>query len=379
VQDDTPLRVVINSPFFPDDLFYVLGGTWYNFIISLRADESMDAVLVAEAAGFDESLQLEIYHELDRSLIKQHEAAINSGEHNAVEHLEPDNLEWPEKLDDTSQSRYTTSPFDSMATKLIHSSLSLPHRPALSPSRSHPSTSSTPRTSKKRRKQSVHFAKSPITGVSRPPTSLEHWTLYYFESHAISCGKCKGATRGPKSLSSMCENGEDLAQDVETLEFSFQEGYIICARDVEAIVTDSSRKKGLMKLTKKNRVQVRVEIPHNYKFCRRLIKVQNGSGEDSTSKPAEKENGQSTPKNNEESAIEQQVSKKRSSSKTRKTSKSQHSSQVSDETFKGTRDDQDSAVVFPIYTYTSSMDGEARAMHKIFKGIIHGHIHRDDR
>jgi hypothetical protein len=177
----------------------------------------------------------------------------------------------------------------------------------------------------------------------------------------------------------MCKDGEDLAQDVETLEFSFQEGYIICASDVEAIVTDSSRKKGLMKLTKKNRVQVRVEIPHNYKFCRRLIKVQNGSEEDLTSKPAEKENGQSTPKNNEKPATEQQVSKKRSSSKTRKTPKSQRSSQVLDDNFKATHDDQASSVVFPIHPHASSLDEDVRAVHKIFKGIIYGHIHRDDR
>jgi len=107
-----------------------------------------------------------------------------------------------------------------------------------------------------------------ITGVSRPPSSLEHWTLYYFETHSISCQACKAGLRSSKMAGDLCEKGSDLAQEVVSLKLSMSSEEVIYApREAESPTTKSSTRK------KNKACQVRVEIPFNYKYSRRLLKA----------------------------------------------------------------------------------------------------------
>jgi len=143
--------------------------------------------------------------------------------------------------------------------------LTLQIRPSRQPIDTNSLTS--PKSKKKKRKLGVRFDSSLITGVSRPPSSLEHWTLYYFETHAITCQACKSGLRSSKMAGDLCERGSELAQEVVSLKLSMGPEEIIYAqREAESPTTKSSTRK------KNKGLQVRVEIPFNYKYSRRLLK-----------------------------------------------------------------------------------------------------------
>jgi len=150
------------------------------------------------------------------------------------------------------------------------------------------SVSSTSTSSKKRSKKAnvkVHFGKSLIMGVSRPPTAVEHWTLYYWETHAMTCKTCGAATPSTRSkspfrwrdsksdTSKLCDEGAELARDVQELEFESENGAAFSHDENESDgegLTMMIRRGSLNRRGSKSRI--RVEVPHNYKYCWRLIK-----------------------------------------------------------------------------------------------------------
>jgi hypothetical protein len=65
-----------------------------------------------------------------------------------------------------------------------------------------------------------------VTGIFRPLTNDEHWTLYYFESHAAKCKSCHEPLRVSKQGRKLCNAGHELAIDVVGLIFRANDGKI---------------------------------------------------------------------------------------------------------------------------------------------------------
>ena len=140
-------------------------------------------------------------------------------------------------------------------------SLTLTIRPTAQPNRTN--TTNSLRSKRAKTKPGVVRFKEPLmTGISRPLNSAEHWVLYYFEFHAMSCQSCKAGTKSAKAAGGLCEEGLKFALDVQGLKFSM--------RDEQIYAPDEIQKKG-------KGLQMRVEIPHNYKYSRRLIRTMSKS------------------------------------------------------------------------------------------------------
>jgi hypothetical protein len=109
-----------------------------------------------------------------------------------------------------------------------------------------------------------------VTGISRPNTNEEHWTLYYFEAHAAQCEACQDPLRVSKAGRQLCRTGHELAVDVADL-------FIYHRKDDKVY----SR-------VKEGEKEVRVEIPHDYEQTLSLLKAINRAvrkGEKSPTKP----------------------------------------------------------------------------------------------
>lgn len=70
----------------------------------------------------------------------------------------------------------------------------------------------------------VCFAEGDVTGILRPLTNDEHWTLYYFESHAAQCRSCHEPLHVSKEGRRLCDTGHDLAINVAGLIFRTKDG-----------------------------------------------------------------------------------------------------------------------------------------------------------
>ncbi|KAM3415391.1 hypothetical protein BST61_g8917 [Cercospora zeina] len=93
--------------------------------------------------------------------------------------------------------------------------------------------------------KSVRFA--PTHASSRPLSTVEAWSLYNFELHALSCPTCVR----PK-VSRLCDTGYALSKDVACHIFS---------RDAHVYA-----------VKKEGTGRVRVEIPHGYSQLRHLLR-----------------------------------------------------------------------------------------------------------
>ncbi|KAF1981993.1 hypothetical protein K402DRAFT_415220 [Aulographum hederae CBS 113979] len=62
--------------------------------------------------------------------------------------------------------------------------------------------------------KSVNFHSSPVTSVSRPVSTEEHWAIWYFEDHAARCDQCRNPYIVHKTGRRLCDVGHGLAQDV---------------------------------------------------------------------------------------------------------------------------------------------------------------------
>ncbi|KAJ9620258.1 hypothetical protein H2203_008023 [Taxawa tesnikishii (nom. ined.)] len=92
-----------------------------------------------------------------------------------------------------------------------------------------------------------------ITGYSRPLTTTEAWSLYRFETHALSCASCYKPYEVYKSGRQLCSTGHALAQDVAIHVYRKDgEIYSVGDRDVRA---------------------VRVEVPPGYDHTQGLLKA----------------------------------------------------------------------------------------------------------
>lgn len=98
----------------------------------------------------------------------------------------------------------------------------------------------------------VSFAPKEDDKLSRPLTSTEAWSLYYFETHARHCSQCYNPLEVYRRGHRLCEVGHGLAQDVACHVYH-QNGEIYSTR------------KDATKL-------VRVEIPHGYSHLRGLLR-----------------------------------------------------------------------------------------------------------
>ncbi|GAB7363388.1 hypothetical protein MBLNU230_g3666t1 [Neophaeotheca triangularis] len=54
----------------------------------------------------------------------------------------------------------------------------------------------------------------PVSGISRPPTPTEAWSLYNFELHARACSACHNPHRAWRENRQLCDSGHGLALDV---------------------------------------------------------------------------------------------------------------------------------------------------------------------
>lgn len=100
----------------------------------------------------------------------------------------------------------------------------------------------------------VGFAEGLVTSISRPVNNEEHWTLYYFETHAVKCKSCFEPLTVAKTGRQLCSVGHELAVDVARLVFRRKDGAVY------------SREK-------EDHKEVRVELPHDYKQCLSLLKA----------------------------------------------------------------------------------------------------------
>lgn len=103
-------------------------------------------------------------------------------------------------------------------------------------------------------KAKVGFADGFVTGVSRPVNNDEHWTLYYFETHAAKCKYCFNPDGVSKKGKQLCSHGHELAVDVARLVFRRKDGEVY------------SREK-------EDHREVRVELPHDYVQTMSLLKA----------------------------------------------------------------------------------------------------------
>lgn len=102
--------------------------------------------------------------------------------------------------------------------------------------------------------KAVRFAPTSDNRLSRPLTSTEAWSLYYFENHARQCSACIQPLEVYRRGDCLCETGHGLAQDVACHVY-YRDGEIYSnKRDEDAKV-------------------VRVEIPHGYVQLRSLLKA----------------------------------------------------------------------------------------------------------
>ncbi|CAK3887234.1 Hypothetical predicted protein [Lecanosticta acicola] len=97
----------------------------------------------------------------------------------------------------------------------------------------------------------VSFAPKADDKLSRPLTSTEAWSLYYFENHARHCPDCYNPHEVYRRTGRLCEIGHGLAQDVACHVYH-QGGEVYSTRK------DDSK-------------LVRVEIPHGYAHLRGLL------------------------------------------------------------------------------------------------------------
>ena len=91
-----------------------------------------------------------------------------------------------------------------------------------------------------------------VSGISRPLTPTEAWSLYHFETHAQSCSTCNNPLGVHLKRGRLCDNGHALAQDVAYHVYYY-------AGDVYSTKED-------------NHKQVRVELPLGYDQLRGLLK-----------------------------------------------------------------------------------------------------------
>jgi hypothetical protein len=106
----------------------------------------------------------------------------------------------------------------------------------------------------------VGFAASLVTGISRPLTNIEDWTLYYFEDHAQSCPSCRNPYKVHKAGKQFCDKGHQLAVDVADLLFRLRVDGEVYSR------------------TNREATEVRVEIPCKYVHVAQLFKAIQRSG-----------------------------------------------------------------------------------------------------
>ena len=101
----------------------------------------------------------------------------------------------------------------------------------------------------------VHFLPngSPVSGISRPLTTTEAWSLYYFETHAAQCRYCYDPSAAFDSGRGLCPRGHPLAVDAMR--------HIIMRQGViySAIKEDNKR--------------IRVEVSEGYTRTRSLLRT----------------------------------------------------------------------------------------------------------
>jgi len=100
----------------------------------------------------------------------------------------------------------------------------------------------------------VCFVDGEVTSMSRPVTNDEHWTLYYFETHAASCVSCCDPLYVSKAGKKLCDKGRELAIDVTHLIYRNDDGKI-CSRRMQG------------------HQEVRVEVPNGYDQTLSLLKA----------------------------------------------------------------------------------------------------------
>jgi len=109
-----------------------------------------------------------------------------------------------------------------------------------------------------------------VTGISRPVSNEEHWSLYYFEAHAVQCEACRNPLTVSKEGRQLCDEGHRLAIDVaEFLVYLHKDGEVY------------SR-------VKEGEKEVRVEVPHDYSQTISLLRAINRAtrrGEKFSTKP----------------------------------------------------------------------------------------------
>jgi len=100
----------------------------------------------------------------------------------------------------------------------------------------------------------VCFVDGEVTSMSRPVTNDEHWTLYYFETHAAICKSCFEPLIVSKQGKTFCDKGRELAIDVTRLIYLNEDGKI-CSRRMQG------------------HQEVRVEVPNGYDQTLSLLKA----------------------------------------------------------------------------------------------------------
>ncbi|KAK3711444.1 hypothetical protein LTR37_009623 [Vermiconidia calcicola] len=99
----------------------------------------------------------------------------------------------------------------------------------------------------------ARFANTLVDGVTRPLTSTEAWSLYYFETHARQCRDCYDPVGVYLKGAQLCANGHALALDVAEHVYH-RAGEVYSNKKTE------------------DHKQVRVELPLGYDQTRGLLK-----------------------------------------------------------------------------------------------------------
>jgi hypothetical protein len=110
------------------------------------------------------------------------------------------------------------------------------------------------------KRASVQFAETLVTGVSRPISNSEHWTLYNFERHARKCNTCLSPYCVYKENRQLCLTGHDLAIDVAILLFKLGSDGMVYYK------------------SKSEHQEIRIEIPVDYQNVIGLLKAIKRSG-----------------------------------------------------------------------------------------------------
>ncbi|TKA71668.1 hypothetical protein B0A49_05277 [Cryomyces minteri] len=98
-----------------------------------------------------------------------------------------------------------------------------------------------------------------VTGISRPLTAPEAWSLYDFETHSQTCGACYDPYSVHRSGGQLCTRGHRLAQEVAAYVYR-QDGEIY------------STAAGVPHAQQRHKL-VRVEIPPGFDNARGLLKA----------------------------------------------------------------------------------------------------------